>query len=185
MVFLAVLLQVYCTDDSERKKYQEMAKDKGFSSVGSYAKFCMNMVDKIYEKGNESTDTKLDKIISLLENVQFTSNESNDKVTTALQDLSDYLVSIYTDTEIQDMYVKIKDYLRSKDEDIWTAWDEILVVLNYSNDDRKINLFKYILANHREFGATVEQRVEEGKVYFRLRDLMLPMGEDYEIITRN
>ncbi|MBA2846161.1 hypothetical protein HNP86_001566 [Methanococcus maripaludis] len=171
--------------EGEKKSYEDKGLEMGFSNLNIFAKVSMNFMYKFYEKGGETLDTKLDKIILLLENAQFATRESNDKVTTALQDLSDYLVSIYTDTEIQDMYVKIKDYLRSKDEDVWTAWDEILVVLNYATDDRKINLFKYILANHREFGATVEQRVEDGKVYFRLRDVMLPMGEEYEIVVRN
>ncbi|MBB6068001.1 hypothetical protein [Methanococcus maripaludis] len=171
--------------DGEKKSYEDKGHEIGFSNLNIFAKVSMNFMYKFYEKGGKTLDIKLDKIISLLENVQFTSNESKDKVTSALQDLSDYLVSIYTDTEIQDMYTKIKDYLRSKDEDVWIAWDEILVVLNYADDDRKINLFKYILANHREFGATVEQRVEDGKVYFRLREMMLPINEDYEIIVQN
>ncbi|MBP2173317.1 hypothetical protein J3E05_001651, partial [Methanococcus voltae] len=75
--------------------------------------------------------------------------------------------------------------LLNTEPDKWWSFKNILEYLNIDNN-LKQKEFRILLERDREFNALVERSIgQDRNTYFKLRDEMIPLNEEYEIIAIN
>ncbi len=171
-------------DEDELKEFQRMAKEYGMT-LSSFVRYSMRFT---YENKNN-----VDKFSYLLEEI----NNKLDSLTTKTNDLQENTVSELD--KIKDILhnsvssynvLKLKERLiclMNKDVYKWWSFFEFINCLGLEKDYSLQREFRALIEMDKEFNALVERKIgEDGEVYFKLRDEMLPVIDgEYELVPKD
>ena len=103
-------MDIYFTNDDEKKEFQELAKKHGFRSFGAFAKASMIFYDRFYEHYCKMIDihTKLDM---KLDDLHVKTVESSEKIESELDAIREYLSNYISGHNILELKDKFYIYL--------------------------------------------------------------------------
>ncbi|MBP2143417.1 hypothetical protein J2127_000572 [Methanococcus voltae] len=213
-------MSFYMTDDNEKEHFKKLARNMGFSSISTYAKFAMEFTSKQYPHYMDllalmnRVDYKLDLIKVENPNKQninpyYNQNQINgergrerdreqrspsykyediDNVLPENQEDVNKITDLINNSISGSNVLKLKSNLLkllNTEPDKWWSFKNILEYLNIDNN-LKQKEFRILLERDREFNALVERSIgQDRNTYFKLRDEMIPLNEEYEIIAIN
>ena len=174
-------MDIYFTNDDEKKEFQELAKKHGFRSFGAFAKASMIFYDRFYEHYCKMIDihTKLDM---KLDDLHVKTVESSEKIESELDAIREYLSNYISGHNILELKDKFLDILDEKYPQ-WVSLSEIICLLSLNEDVSRQREFRVFLEKDVELRYLIEQKIgNDGEIYFRAREEALPMDEKYIIV---
>jgi len=174
-------IDVYFTDENEKKMFQELSKKHGFKSFGAFVKASLLFYDKFYEHYCKMIDiySKLDMKLDDLHNKTV---ESSTKIESDLGSIREHLLNYVSGSNVMELKDKFLDVLAEKYPQ-WVSLSDIITLLSLNEDLNRQREFKVFIEKDIELRYLIEQKIgNNGEIYFRARDEALPMDEKYIIV---
>ncbi|AEH06371.1 hypothetical protein [Methanothermococcus okinawensis] len=171
-------------DEKELKEFQDMAREFGMT-LSSFVRYAMrftyenrNVVDR-FNYLLEEVSNKLDSLTVKTDDLQENTASELDKI----KEIMYNSVSSYNVLKLKEKLI----YLMNEDAYKWWSFSEFVNRLGLEKNYSLQREFRVLIESDKEFNALVERKIgEDGDIYFKLRDEMLPVVDDnYEIIPKD
>jgi len=166
-------------DETELEIFKNYAKELGYTSLPSFAKNAMQFM-YMYKTRNDEMLTKMDLILSKMEEVQTTTIDTVQRVEKKIDDSFEKFLEAPTDTEFKEIYELLVQVL-IKNPDKWLTFEEFKQKMGIEGNKKAEEILQKIVMNNLEFKSMVERRGRK----FRMRDEALPMEKSIKYIIRD